>query len=162
MVHDHSKVCGWLLYLQQPEHRGEKAVADGCVFAASRLQPLRPEAKVGAVQQCMRIHQDQPACNNAWDYSASKASYSKQSRTKRESSLVKPAGEALNMLSSVVKSQMPVQDWADDALYRGALGCWKRRTACCNCSPERAMSPEKCWPRTGYTACCLVQYHVAG
>ncbi len=62
VVHDHSKVRGGLLDLQQPQHCGQEAVADGCVLAAHCGQPLPAEAKVRPVQQRMRIHKDEPAC----------------------------------------------------------------------------------------------------
>jgi len=67
VVHDHSKVCGWLLYLQQPQHCGKEAIADGGVFAACCFQARSLEAKMGAVQQCVSVHQYQPAGTDmAW------------------------------------------------------------------------------------------------
>ena len=37
VVHDHSKVGGWLLYLQQAKYCGQEPVADGCVLPARCL-----------------------------------------------------------------------------------------------------------------------------
>lgn len=60
VVHDNSKVRGRLLYLQQPQHCRQEAVADGRVFSAHSRQPLPAEAKVRAVQQRMRVHENEP------------------------------------------------------------------------------------------------------
>ena len=61
MVHDDCKVGGGLLDLQQPQQGGQEAITDAGVLAPCCLQPLSSEAKVGAVQQRVCIHQYQPA-----------------------------------------------------------------------------------------------------
>ena len=60
VVHDDGKVGRRLLQLQQPEHRGQEAVRNGRVLPGCRRQALRAKAKVRAVQQCVRIHEDEP------------------------------------------------------------------------------------------------------